>query len=471
MTRIARHRVLPRRKLLKGMLLGAPALAAASSTAAWAGPAGGRAAEKAGMKAVPACDEAIPAVELGVLPGGGEQTRALRRALEQAAVLGKAVRLPPGDVVIGELEVNAPVRLLGGANSRLVCRGGARWLMKVRGADACLLAGVRMEGSGQRRARDGDEGLLMLQNVARAQVLDCTIEGAGGNGVQLEQCGGVLSGNRIRQAAEAAIFSLDGRDLEIIRNDVADCGNGGILVWQSEKRHDGALVAHNRIRRIRADAGGDGPYGNGVVVFRGAGVRVVENDIAECAFSAVRDNSGDDVVIARNLCRRSGEVAIYVEFSFVNAQVANNLVEGAAAGISITNMGDGGRRAVVSGNIVRDVKPVPGHGGEEGYGIGAEADTTIVGNVVERAAKYGLGLGWGPYMRNVVASGNVVRQSPVGVAVSTVEGAGKAIIAANIFEQVKLAVAGYDHARRITGELLGARRPPRNVVLNANSRG
>ena len=417
-----------------------------------------------------ACVRAVPASELGVAPHPMlDQSEAFLRALERAAALNLPLQLPPGDVVVGDVHVSFPVRLVGAPQARLVCRPGARRMMHFSGPLAHL-EGVRCFGRAQRRfsRREDPEGLLSFAGVRDVRVRHCEVDGAGGHGLALERCRGVIEHNKVGDVAEAALFSLDGQALQVVRNTIAKCGNGGILIWQSQKRSDKSLVAMNRIRHVRADAGGNGQNGNGINVFRAGGVRVVDNDIADCAFSAVRNNSGDEVVIARNLCRRSGEVAIFVEFAFFKALVASNLVEGAAAGISVTNMREGGRSATVTGNIVRDVAPVRGNEGEEGYGIAAEADTTITGNVVERAAKFGLALGWGPYLRNVTASGNVVRETPVGAAVSVVKGAGMAVLTANVFERIRYAVAGYDHTRRITGDLLMAEKRPRNVTLNAN---
>ncbi len=41
-------------------------------------------------------------------------------------------------------------------------------------------------------------------------------------------------------------------------------------------------------------------------------------------------------------------------------------------------------------------------------------------------------LGWGPYLRDVAATGNVIRRAPVGIAVTVVEGAGSAVISDNL---------------------------------------
>ena len=126
---------------------------------------------------------------------------------------------------------------------------------------------------------------------------------------------------------QAAIRSVDAAGLEIAHNDIADCGNNGIQVWRSEAGEDGSTVTANRIVRIRADGGGSGENGNGVNVFRAGSVLVSGNRITDCAYSAVRGNASSDIQIIANSCARLGEVAIYAEFGFEGALIANNLVD------------------------------------------------------------------------------------------------------------------------------------------------
>jgi putative cofactor-binding repeat protein len=62
----------------------------------------------------------------------------------------------------------------------------------------------------------------------------------------------------------------------------------------------------------------------------------------------------------------------------------------------------------VAGNLVRNLSltgPYVPEDGTFGTGIGVEADTAITGNVVDSAPKFGLALGWGPYLRNVTIAG------------------------------------------------------------------
>jgi uncharacterized secreted repeat protein (TIGR03808 family) len=151
------------------------------------------------------------------------------------------------------------------------------------------------------------------------------------------------------------LHSLDATGLQILNNHVADCANNGVQVWRSEAGEDGSAVVGNRIERIRADGGGTGQNGNGVNAFRAGGVLVTGNRITDCAYSEIRGNSASDIQILGNSCARLGEVAIYAEFAFQGALIANNLVDTAATGISVTNFNEGGRLAVVQGNILRNL--------------------------------------------------------------------------------------------------------------------
>jgi uncharacterized secreted repeat protein (TIGR03808 family) len=204
-------------------------------------------------------------------------------------------------------------------------------------------------------------------------------------------------------------------------------------VWRSEAGEDGSIVASNRIARIRADGGGTGQNGNGINVFRAAGVLVNGNRISDCAYSAIRANAASNVQMIANACARLGEVALYAEFAFEGALIANNLVDTAATGISVTNFNEGGRLAVVQGNLLRNLfRREEEPQDKRGEGITVEADTAVTGNVVENAATAGLVIGWGPYVREVVATGNLIRKARVGILVSSDAGAGACLLANNL---------------------------------------
>ena len=92
-------------------------------------------------------------------------------------------------------------------------------------------------------------------------------------------------------------------------------------------------------------------------------------------------------------------MAIYCEFEFQGAVIADNVIDGAGSGISVTNFKEGGRLASVRGNVVRNCRArIAGTAPEtEGFGIGVEADTAVAGNVIENAQTAGISAGWGEF--------------------------------------------------------------------------
>ena len=265
------------------------------------------------------------------------------------------------------------------------------------------------------------------------------------------------AGTRSAWRARPAFARSNPTGLSVTDNVVADCGNGGILVWRWSEGEDATIVTGNRIERIRADAGGTGENGNGVNIFRAHGVIIGNNQIRDCAFTAVRANAASNVQITGNICRGTGEVGIFSEFGFAGALIANNIVEKAATGISVSNFREGGRMAVVANNIVRDLtgkgpylKEPPGFG----IGIAVEADVTLSGNMIDGAPLFGMMLGWGPYLRDVTAIGNIIRGAPIGVAVSVVEGAGSVVISDNLISGAdRGAILGMRWSDRASGDL------------------
>ena len=77
--------------------------------------------------------------------------------------------------------------------------------------------------------------------------------------------------------------------------------------------------------------------------------------------------------------------------------------------------------------------------------------------MIEGAPTAGIVLGYGRYLRDVAATGNVVRKTDIGIAVSVAPGAGTALIANNVIADfLRGAVVGLDHRRIVTGDLMQA---------------
>lgn len=439
------------------LLLGAGAAGIAGAGLAAAGEASAQSASALGLDAA----------AFGLTPDSREiQTQALEEGLRESARTGLPLRLRPGTHRIAQARVPDGAALAGPAGAVLL-QAGDEPILRVASARGARIAGLTLRGEIGR-----DAPLLLAEDVADLRVAEIAVEDAFSAGVRLERCGGRVSGCRIARA-DTAIFALDSTGLVIDALVIEDCANNGILVWRSQKGFDGTQVLANRISRIRSDRGGSGEYGNGVNVFRAGGVIVAQNVIRDCAFSAVRNNAGDGVQILGNNCAGLGEVGLFTEFGFEGCVVSDNVVDRAANGIVSTNFNEQGRLAVISGNIVRGLfrRPDP-LTGEILYGIGvfAEADAAITGNVVEEAETAGIGLGFGPYLRDVVASGNVLRACGVGIVVSVAEGAGRVQIASNLISGARAgAIRGVRWTELATSDLLSpGAAVPANISLSGN---
>lgn len=397
------------------------------------------------------------ATQYGVRPGSSEdQTRALQRAIDEAARAQIPLALPPGVYRTGLLRLPSGAQLIGvrGA-TKLVFTGGASAIQS-DGSDAIGLTGITFDGGNiplpTRR------GLIHVLGGRDVRIADCTITGSGGSGIWLEQVAGDISGNIFTDIALTAVVSFDARGLSVSRNTIIGTNDNGIEILRTALGDDGTLVADNRIEDIKAGPGGSGQYGNAINAFRAGNVIVRGNRIRNCDYSAVRGNSASNIHITGNSVSDVREVALYSEFAFEAAVIANNTVDGAAVGVSVCNFNEGGRIAVVQGNIIRNLIPKRPIGtapdDDAGVGIYIEADSAVTGNVIENAPSYGIVAGWGKYLRDVAITGNVIRKALAGVGVSVVPGAGTALVNNNmISETPRGAVVGLDHARAVTSDL------------------
>ena len=411
----------------------------------------------------------LSAAEAGVMAGSGrDESAALQALLRRGACDGRPVRLSRGDYVVSNVELPDGLELHG-AGARLVYGGGGRFV-DARGG-RLRLSGLAFDGGG-RPVLDRLAGALTVRDCGDLRIEDCAFAATRGTGLRLERCGGAVEACRFeRIGGVAGLFSIDATGLRIAGNRVEDAADGGILVHRSRAGADGTIVASNRIARVRADSGGTGPYGNGINTYRAHGVKIADNHVADCAFSAIRCHSATNATVTGNTALRSGETALYAEFSFEGAVIASNLVDGAAVGISIANFMQGGRLATCAANVVRNCRahgPYPAENAGFGHGIFVEADTAVTGNSVDAIDRWGIALGWGPYLRNVAATGNVVREAGVGVAVSVADGAGSAVIANNVLSARDGAIVGHRWRERATGELMGAADAPPHLRLAGN---
>lgn len=400
---------------------------------------------------------ALSAAQFGVHPGSRDnQTAKLQRAIDAAAEARTPLFLPPGLYLTGGLRLRSGTAITGiGGASRLKLDGSGP-LLFAEHCQTVALNGLVLDDADRRQS--DNRGVLTIQASRDVHVEACEIIGGAGNGIHFDGVEGAITRCAVKGAAKGGIFSRNAAGLRIADNVVADCRNNGIQVWRAAIGADGTLVTGNRIVSTAAADGGSGQNGNAINLFRANGVIVANNIIQRSAFSAVRANSSSDIQIVNNNCSTLGEVALYVELGSQGAVVANNIVDGASIGLSMTNFNEGGRLGVAQGNLFRNLLLPPREGNDPngGWGIGihVEADTAVNGNVIENVARAGISLGWARHLRDVTATGNVIREAPIGVSVSVSAGAGSAIVKDNMIAgATQGAVVGFDRARRVTGDL------------------
>lgn len=425
-------------------------------------------ASAAGLAAgalVPSTAQAAPlpsalgrdATQYGVRPNSpDDQTRVLQRAIDESARAQAPLALPPGTYRTGRLQLPNGAQIVGvhGA-TRLQLTGGPS-LFESQASNGVTLTNLVIDGGGialpQRR------GLIHCLQGLDVRVIDCEIAASGGAGIWLENVAGEVRGNQIHDIATTAVISFDALGLTVGGNTIRNTSVNGIEILRSAIGDDGTLVIDNRIDGIKAGPGGSGQYGNAINAFRAGNVIVRGNRITNCDYSAVRGNSAANIQITSNSVSNVREVALYSEFAFEGAVIANNTVDIAAVGVSVCNFNEGGRLAVVQGNIIRNLLPKRPIGtapdDDAGVGIYIEADTAVTGNVIENAPSCGIVAGWGKYLRDIAITGNVIRNAFVGIGVSVVPGAGSALINGNMISGAgRGGVVGLDHAKPVTGDL------------------
>jgi uncharacterized secreted repeat protein (TIGR03808 family) len=345
---------------------------------------------------------------------GLDQTSAIQQAIDAAAQGGKDVRLPSGEYYVRELQFPGNMRVLGSSQATHLISYDEGTIGRIGAGRGFTIDGVSFSGG------KGDLPALLLDTCEDAIIRNCAFSG-NGVGIGANNADGTIEDCRFETLADAAIHSINGRGLFIRGNRISDCGNAGIRIWRDTSGLDGSIVTGNSISRIDWRGGGNGQNGNGVNVYQADGMIVSDNVISDCAFTAVRVNAGRNTQVRGNTCLNSGEVAIFSEFGFSGSVIADNIVDGAATGIDITNLDTGGYLATCTGNIVRNIFPSSAVNPDtRPVGIYAEADTVVANNVVENSPGAGIVAGYGPFVRNVSITDNVLTACVIGIGVTVV---------------------------------------------------
>ena len=391
----------------------------------------------------------------------------LQRAILSATQAKQPYRLPPRIIRARGLVLPDGARLVGVAGKSELWLDRTGPLLSASHGARVSLVGIILDGGGIKLAEE--TGLVDFRDIAEVSLEGCTLRNAGSIALRLERCGGRVRDCRIEKAGRA-LFSLDAVGLVIDANSISDCADNGVQIWREAQGFDGTLIKGNAIANIRNVSGGTGQFGNGVSVFRAGGVTASGNTIRAVAYSALRNNSGRDVVFADNECRDCGETAIFAEFAFRDALIKGNTINGAVSGVQMVNFADaGGRGAQCVNNRIAGLRPAAQDGRQWGYGaaIKAEAGALVAANTIDGAPWIGVMAGWGPSLDDVRVEFNTIGPAPIGVGVSVAPGARRASVVGNTFAGAHAAVIAAMEWDRIVDGDLGAdagRKWPQLVV-------
>lgn len=412
----------------------------------------------------------IDATAAGMTPNiSSDQSGALRIALQAANSLGYPLFVPAGTYHISNVDLPSNSKIVGVPGNTIFIASPHELVFSATERSQITLEDLVFDGV-QMGQKSEDFDVLNFEACSSVHIRNCQIRNFGGNGIHLETSSGQVENCSIKNIGQTAIWGQNNSEMLISGNQISDCHNGGIRVMRYENGRDGTIVTDNQISGIGSDWG-DGQNGNGINIFRADEVVVANNAITDCALSAIRANSTNNTIIQGNQCTRSQEVGIFSEFAFSGSIISNNIIDGAATGISITNFDDGGRLAICANNIVRNILPFsPTNPDTTPIGIFAEADTAVTGNVIENVPGVGIGVGWGAFLHNVMVSNNIIRETKFGIAVSVVDGAGHAKINDNMIVSASDgAIIGAAWDETITPDLVRDANQYPQIQLDDNS--
>jgi uncharacterized secreted repeat protein (TIGR03808 family) len=381
----------------------------------------------------------------------GDQSAAMQAAIDAAAESGRDVRLPPGEFTVANLRLPGGVRLIGTSRDTVLTNSDGQPVVIIVNGHGTVIDGVSFYGTTK------DALVILEEGVEVALIHNCMFSGDG-IGIRADVATATIDTCSFVELRDAAVHSVNSNGGMMIRgNRVVRCGNAGFRIWRDAKGPDGSIVSGNIVSDIDWVGGGNGQNGNGVNVYQADGVIVSDNVFNNCAFTAVRVNGARNNQIRGNTCYNSGEVAIFSEFEFSGSVIADNIIDGAATGIDITNLDTGGYLASCTGNIVRNIFPKSAVNPDTvPVGIYAEADTIVANNVVENVPGVGIAAGFGPFLRNVSINGNVLTGCNIGIGVTVVNdpNVGKVLVSDNLVSGASVAgVAGLEWQNVVSDDL------------------
>src|SRR5690349_20656746 len=125
------------------------------------------------------------ATQYGARPGSpDDQTRALQRAIDEAARAAVPLALPPGVYRTGTLRLPNGAQLIGVRGATKLLFGGGGSMLVGEGASHVGLSGLTFDGGNV--PLPARHGLIHCLGGRDLRIIDCEVANSGGNGIWIE---------------------------------------------------------------------------------------------------------------------------------------------------------------------------------------------------------------------------------------------------------------------------------------------
>lgn len=396
----------------------------------------------------------LNATDYGFTPSAANPSAALSSAISAAIAQGRPLFIDPGSYTVSNVVITGSLDLIGVPGKvTLKLASGANAILVLQNFGRARLSGLIFDGVNLTPSDSygvGYRALVVAQRttstISRLAVERCVFQHADGYGLGLSQCAASIADSDFNDLfAATGAENHEGFVFEDSR--LSAMRNNGVVMSRDAGTPTITRIVGNRINGVaRTTPESTGYQGNGVLIEAESNVVVAQNEIYDCAFTAVRLNGCTRSRVSQNHCDKHGEVAIYVEGFSNGRQIANdgfdvvvsdNVINDAGVGVAIANIDNSGRLGVIANNVIRRISKRTVAAGtanqytSPGKAIAAETCVLIANNFVEDAFQ-GVDLSAGSYTQDSVIIGNVLRKTTLAMGVSTVTGAKEVLIGDNL---------------------------------------
>ena len=268
-----------------------------------------------------------------MLAAGGTvvQTSALQAALDEAALSGTPLFLPPGTYETGRLTLKSGTRLQGvPGRTVLIADTHTDGIFETFGTDAVRLSGLVLDGGGV--APGETSALLTAAETTNLDVSGCRFLNSGAHGVSLRKASGRIANCEFEAIAKTAVLSEDATGLEISHN-IVDTVAVGISISGVNESGRLPVVQGNRIRNLfLRKIGACGGIGIGVEANCTVTGNIIENAPAYGILVGGNDRPRSVSVTGNTIRQSHIGIGVSVDPKAGTARIADNLIDGTKDG-------------------------------------------------------------------------------------------------------------------------------------------